>query len=150
MQWPWKKDFKVLKVYIIFTVGMQLFLPKLSHSACDLESGPANTLRWSNPRVTAGNKLCKCQRSTAAFRRFIFWRNKLNPSFLGFFFTRFLKCLNWAPEVYFMLENKKIETQGKFCWCAKPTHCLICLFSHPQFLCLPLLSRWGGIDPKLK
>lgn len=118
MQWPWKKDFKVLKVYIIFTVGMQLFLPKLSHSACDLESGPANTLRWSNPRVTAGNKLCKCQRSTAAFRRFIFWRNKLNPSFLGFFFYTIFKMSQLSTwSVFYARERKYRDTRKVLLMC---------------------------------
>lgn len=118
MQWPWKKDFKVLKVDIIFTVGMQLFLPKLSHSACDLESGPANTLRWSNPRVTAGNKLCKCQRSTAAFGRLIFWRNKLNPSFLGFFFNTIFKMPQLSTwSVFYAREQKYRDTRKVLLMC---------------------------------
>lgn len=118
MQWPWKKDFKVLKVDIIFTVGMQLFLPKLSHSACDLESGPANTLRWSNPRVTAGNKLCKCQRSTAAFGRLIFWRNKLNPSFLVFFFYTIFKMPQLSTwSVFYAREQKYRDTRKVLLMC---------------------------------
>lgn len=137
MQWPWKKDFKVLKVDIIFTVGMQLFLPQLSHSACDLESGPANTLRWSNPRVTAGNKLCKCQRSTAAFGRLIFWRNKLNPYFLGGFFYKIFKMPQWSTwNVFYAREQKYRDTRKVLLMCkAYP-------LSHLSFF-----SSWVPVSP---
>lgn len=54
---------KVLWQNIIFRDGMQsslIVLPvwiEVMYSACDLEWGPANTLGWSNPGVTAGNIL---------------------------------------------------------------------------------------------
>lgn len=97
-------------------VAMQLSLIVLpgwigvTHSACDLESDPANTLSWSRPSVLMGYSLLRMSGgSSTTFRWLIIWRHKLKLSY----FTKMFNMPGWSG--YLCLRAKRQGHGEKYC-----------------------------------